>query len=43
MSRTKNATLIEYKPQIEQRLRELKIRLGEDEFKKLEKEIIKNG
>ncbi len=43
MSRTKNATLIEYKPQIEQRLRDLKIRLGEEEFKKLEKEIVKNG
>ncbi len=43
ISKTKNSTLIDYKPQIEQRIRDLKIRLGEEEFKRLEKEIVKNG
>ena len=32
-----------YKIKIEQRIRDLKIRLGEDEFKRLENEILKNG
>jgi hypothetical protein len=43
ISQTKNSSLEQYKKKIEQRIRDLKIRLGEEEFKKLEKEIIKNG
>ena len=42
-TRTKHKTLEEYKPKIEQRLKDLKLRLGDEEFKRLENEVIKNG
>lgn len=43
ISKTKEQTLAAYKPQIEQRIRNLKIRLGDERFKQIENEIIKNG
>ena len=43
ISRTKDKSLEEYKSKIEQRIRDLRVRLGDEEFKKLENEILKNG
>jgi tetratricopeptide (TPR) repeat protein len=43
MSKTKNTSTQTYKSEIELRIRELKIRLGDEAFKQLESEIIKNG
>ncbi len=42
-TKIKDKTSEQYKIKIEQRIKDLKIRLGEEEFKKLENEIIKNG
>ena len=43
MSKTKDKSTEAYKPEIEQRIKELRVRLGEETFKQLESEIIKNG
>ena len=43
MSKTKDKSIEAYKPEIEQRIKELRVRLGEETFKQLESEIIKNG
>ena len=43
ITKTKNKTLEEYKPKIEQRLKDLKLRIGDDEFKRLQNEVLKNG
>ena len=42
-SRAKNNALSEDKTKIEQRLRDLKVRLGDEAFKKLKLEVTKNG
>lgn len=43
ISKTKDESTQFYKHEIEQRIRDLRVRLGEEEFKKLENEILKNG
>jgi tetratricopeptide (TPR) repeat protein len=42
-ARAKNNSMSEYKTKIEQRLRDLKLRLGDEAFKKLELEVTQNG
>jgi len=43
ISKTKDKSLEKYKTDLEQRLRDLKFRIGEEQFKKFESEILKNG
>ena len=43
MNKTNNKTLEEYKPKIEQRLKDLKTRVGDIEYEKLLNEVINNG
>ena len=43
MTKTKNKTLEEYKPKIEQRIKDLKLRIGDEKFKILQNEVLKNG
>ena len=43
MTKTKNKTLEEYKPKIEQRIKDLKLRVGDEKFKILQNEVLKNG
>ena len=42
MSKTKDKSTEAYKTEIEQRIRDLRVRLGEETFKQIESEIIKN-
>lgn len=43
IAKTKDISLEAYKPKIEQRIKDLRVRLGEDKFRQIENEIFKNG